>query len=305
MSKNRKKGNLSRVGAPILLVLAGLTVLTVFLLQGNNVALFNPKGMVAQEQMNLLVITTVIMLIIAIPALFLIYFIAWKYRESNKSAKRDTEHGHSKALNATMWLAPAAIAVVLTFIMIPATHKLEPKKQIAADADNMTVQVVAMRWKWLFIYPEQGIATVNYLQLPTGTPVTFQLTADEAPMSSFWIPNLGGMLYAMTGHINNLNLIAETPGEYPGSTAEINGPGFAGMKFVANATSKADFDAWVKQVRLTSGALNQATYQELLQPSENNPEAFYTLGDDDLYAKVLMKYMGAHQHEPAAPYGEH
>ena len=156
--------------------------------------------------------------------------------------------------------------------------------------------MVALRWKWLFIYPEQGIATVNYVQVPTGTPVTFELTADDAPMSSFWIPNLGGMLYAMTGHVNHLNLLAETPGDYPGSSAEINGAGFAGMKFTARATSMADFEAWVRLVKPSSEVLNAAEYERLLEPSENNPAVVYASVDRDLYDKVLMKYNGAHNH---------
>ncbi len=303
MSKNRKNSNWSRIAGPIFVVLAGLAVLITLLLQGNNVALFNPKGTIAEQQQNLILLTVGIMLIIGIPALFLIYGIAWKYRESNKRPKRDTETGHGKLLNVSMWLAPGIIALVLSMIMWPATHKLEPQKVIAGGAKPLTIQVVALRWKWLFIYPEQKIASVNYVQVPTGTPVTFEITADEAPMSSFWIPNLGGMLYAMTGHVNRLNLMAETPGEYPGSSAEINGAGFAGMKFTAAATSKADFDAWVREVSLTSNMLSSAEYEKLVKPSENNLAAYYTVADESLYDTVLMKYMGSHNHAGAE--GEH
>lgn len=296
MSKNRKSSGHGKIAGPIFLVLAVLALLVAMLLRGNNVALFNPKGAIAHDQHQLTLLVVGIMLLIAIPALFMLYFTAWKYRESNDKPKRDANAGHSKLLNASMWLAPGVIAVVLASIMWPATHKLEPQKQIAADAKPLTIQVVALRWKWLFIYPEQGIATVNYVQVPTGTPVTFELTADDAPMSSFWIPNLGGMLYAMTGHVNRLNLVADTPGEYPGSSAEINGAGFAGMKFIANATSKEEFDMWVREASLTSDLLSVGEYEKLVEPSENNPAAYYTVTDMGLYDKVLMKYMGAHNH---------
>jgi cytochrome o ubiquinol oxidase subunit 2 len=293
MSRSRKKSGASNVLGPIILVLVGLVVLITLLLQGHNVALANPKGLIAGEQFKLMVLTVGIMLVIGISALAALYFVAWRYRESNAKVKRDANAGHSKLLNVGMWLVPGAFAVVLASIMVPATYRLEPQKQIAANAENMTIQVIALRWKWLFIYPEQNIATVNYVQVPTGTPVTFELTADEAPFSSIWIPNWGGMMHVMSGgHINRLNLLADTPGEYPGLSAEINGAGFAGMKFIASATSQQDFDAWVREVSLTSDELSDTEYERLLEPSENNPQAFYSLTNGDLYAKVLMKYAG-------------
>jgi cytochrome o ubiquinol oxidase subunit 2 len=301
MSKKSKSQGNGRIVGILVLVLVWLAVLIAILMQGHNVVLFNPKGLIAHEQLRLTLLTVGIMLVIGIPALGFFYFTAWKYRESNSKVKRDPNAGHSKLLNAGIWLLPTTFALVLALIMWPATHRLEPQKQINADAKPMTIQVVALRWKWLFIYPEQKIATVNYVQVPTGTPVTFELTADDTPMSSFWIPNLGGMLYAMTGHVNKLNLLAETPGEYPGSAAEINGAGFAGMRFTANATSKEDFDRWVRSVQSSPDVLNAAEYAQLLKPSEDNEPALYTVASDDLYDTVLMKYQGAHgahmQHE--------
>ncbi|HZM63846.1 MAG TPA: COX aromatic rich motif-containing protein [Candidatus Saccharimonadales bacterium] len=294
MGKNRKKNGWSTAG-PILLVLAGLAVLITLLLRDTNVALFNSKGLIADEQQSLMLLTVGIMLILGIPAVCLIYFTAWRYRESNTRPARNPNAGHGKLLNASMWLVPGAIALVLAMILWPATHHLAPQKQIAAEAKPLTIQVVALRWKWLFIYPEQKIATVNYVQVPVGTPVTFELTADEAPMSSFWIPNLGGMLYAMTGHVNRLNLLATVPGDYPGSSAEINGAGFAGMKFTASATSKETFDQWVRDVSLTAKTMDGTEYDKLLKPSENNPSELYSLLENDLYDKVVMKYMGSHE----------
>lgn len=305
MTKNRKKSGLGRMVGLILLVLVYLAVIVTVLLQGQNVALFNPKGWIAEEQHKLMVAAVGIMFLVAVPAVSLFYFMAWRYRESNHKARHDPNAGPGKLLVASMWLVPITIAVVMTSIMIPATHRLEPQKQIASDAENLTIQVVAMRWKWLFIYPEQNIATVNYVQIPVDTPVTFELTADEAPMSSFWIPNLGGMLYAMSGHTNRLNLMADTLGEYPGSSAEINGAGFAGMKFVAHATSKKDFDVWARELNLSSSPLSTSEYDKLVKPSENNPIAAYSLADSDLYAKVVMKYMGSHEHQAEAYEGTH
>lgn len=306
MPKNIKGNNQGRTAGVVGLALVGLALVIAMLLQGKNVALFNPKGQIAQEQLDLMILSVGIMLIIAIPTVFFLYFTAWKYRESNNKVTRDPHVGHGKLLNISMWLVPSAFMVVLAIIMIPATHKLEPKKQIAADAKPLTIQVVALRWKWLFIYPEQKIASVNFVQVPTGTPVTFELTADETPMSAFWIPNLGGMLYAMNGHTNQLNLIANTPGDYPGSTAEVNGAGYSGMKFTARASSREDFDQWANGVQQFNNVLDTKEYDKLLKPSENAPVVFYSAADTDLYDKILMKYSrGGHGHKPAQYEGGH
>jgi cytochrome o ubiquinol oxidase subunit II len=299
MPKNRKGSGLGRTVRLLLLGLANLVLIIAVILQGNNVALLNPKGAVANEQLNLMILTVGIMLIIAIPALFLLYFFAWKYRESNHKPKRDLKVRHTWRLDLVMWGTPFIFMLVLAGIMIPATHRLEPNKEIDAKADKLTIQVVSLSWKWLFIYPEQNIATVNYVQIPVDTPVEFHLTADESPMSSFWIPNLGGMLYAMTGHSNELNLIADTPGNYPGSTAEINGSGFSGMKFTANASSRDEFDKWVREVKRSPNVLYEAEYKKLLEPTEKHPVALYSAAKHDLYDTVLKKYMdhsGGHGH---------
>ena len=292
MSKNKKKHSVGKAVTCIILGLTALALLIATFMRGNNIALVNTKGTIANEQLGLIAVTVVIMLLIAIPALILLYFTAWKYRESNNRATYDTTVDHGKLLVVGMWLVPSIIAVILASIMWPATHRLEPHKAIAADAKPLTIQVVAMRWKWLFIYPEQNIATVNFVQIPVGTPVEFDLTADESPMSSFWIPNLGGMLYAMTGHTNQLNLIADAPGDYPGSSGEINGAGFAGMKFTARASSMDDFNSWVLDVKRSANKMNASQYDKLVQPSEDNPTAFYSAAESDLYDRILKKYVG-------------
>ena len=295
MAKHKKKLNPVWIVLFILVALVEFIIFINMLLQGKNVALFNPKGLIAQEQFNLILFSICLMLLIAIPSIILFYFVAWKYRESNTKAKHDPEKKYGKSFNFLIWGIPSLFVVVLTFVMIPATHRLEPQKTISANAKPITIQVVSLRWKWLFIYPEQNIATVNYVQLPIDTPVTFELTADEAPMSSFWIPNLGGQLYTMTGHVNRLNLVANTPGKYPGSSAEINGAGFAGMKFNAYATQSEDFDLWVQQVKQSPDTLDSAAYDKLLKPSVSNPAAFYSSYESDLYDKVVMKYSGSHE----------
>jgi len=296
-----KKDRISRFdeSRPVRLVLLGLAALAILvaeLLYGTDVKVLSPKGFIADEQFKLIVFSAVVLLAIGIPALVLFYYFAWRYRESNAKATYNPHLRTSKALVFNIWAIPSVFAVLLAFVMWPATHALEPNDPITASAKPINVQVIALRWKWLFIYPEQNIATVNYVQIPAGTPVQFDLTADDAPMSSFWVPSLGGQLYAMTGHVNRLNLVAKHQGDFTGSSAEINGAGFAGMKFKVHAGSEAEFNQWVDDVRQSPIRLDAGTYQELLEPSENNPSQIYSMADPDLYANVLMKYTGSHGH---------
>ena len=272
---------------------AGLILLVTVLLQGNDVRLLNPAGRIASEQRHLLIVSTLVLLVIAIPTLTLFYFTAWKYRDTSRKAPYNPNINQSKKLIFTIWAAPFAIMIILASIMWPATHRLAPQKHIDNGVKPLTVQVIAMRWKWLFIYPEQNIATVNYVQIPVDTPVRFEITADETPMSSFWIPHLGGQLYAMTGHTNLLNLIAEEKGDFEGSTAEINGAGFAGMKFIARASTLEDFNTWVGETKSSSLILDDMEYKKLLVPSENNQMAVYSEANPDIYNAMLIKYMGS------------
>ncbi|HSX34403.1 MAG TPA: COX aromatic rich motif-containing protein [Candidatus Saccharimonadales bacterium] len=264
------------------------------LLHGTNVEVLNPKGLIADSQFGLILFSTLVLLGIAVPSLFCFYFFAWKYRETNTKATYEPNKPHGKWFVFNMWAIPCAIMLILAVVMWIATHKLDPRRAIDSKNKTLVVQVIALRWKWLFIYPEQGIATVNYVQAPVNTPIEFDLTADDAPMSSFWIPSWGGQLYAMTGHSNQLHLMPTTKGDFTGSSAELNGAGFAGMKFTARASSQADFNEWVTGAQQSKDVLDWPEYQKLLQPTENNKAAVYSSTEQDMYGTVLMKYMGSH-----------
>lgn len=170
------------------------------------------------------------------------------------------------------------------------SHELDPFKPLESNRKPVRVQVVALQWKWLFIYPEQNIATVNFLQFPEQTPINFEITAD-APMNSFWIPELGGQIYAMPGMKTKLHLIANEEGNFRGSSANLSGRGFAGMTFIAKASSQLEFEDWVESIRESSNFLNLREYNRLAEPSENNPVASYVLQKKDLYDWIVKKYM--------------
>lgn len=277
----------------ILCVLGGVAFFWV-LVGDNTLALFDSKGWVAQGERNLAITAVFLMLIVVVPALALGFTFAWKYRAGRSQAKYDP-NAENKTVAALIWIIPIAVISTLAVVTWRGTHALDPMKSIATgEAEELTIQVVALRWKWLFIYPEQNIATVNFVQFPERTPVRFELTAD-APMSSFWVPQLGGQIYAMEGMSTQLNLMANEVGEFKGSSAEISGRGFAGMKFIAKSTSQADFEAWVQSVKQSPRTLDFDAYTALAEPSENNQQAFYSSADEDLYSSIIMKFIAPAQ----------
>lgn len=252
---------------------------------------FDPQGPIAGQERNVIVLVVLLMLIIAVPMLILLYSFAWKYRAGNKNSKYDPEHVGNVWKQLLWWAIPAALIAVIAVINWKSTHALDPSNPIISNVPPLNVEVVALQWKWLFIYPAQGIATVNFLEFPEQTPVDFALTAD-APMSSFWIPQLGSQIYAMAAMQTQLNLEASSTGEYVGKDTEINGAGYAGMTFTAKSVSQSDFDAWVASVKDSSNTLTMDEYNNtLMQPSTYVSPIFYSSVDPNLYDTILMKYM--------------
>ena len=236
---------------------------------------FDPQGPIALQERNLIILAVALMLLIAIPMLVLLYTFAWKYRAGNKKSKYDPEHVGVAWKQILWWCIPATLIAVLAVIDWQSTHALDPYKPIVSNNAPITIEVVALQWKWLFIYPAQGIATVNYVQFPVNTPVHFMLTAD-APMSSFWIPQLGSQIYAMDAMQTQMYLEASATGTYAGKDTEINGAGYSGMTFNAQSTSQDDFNAWVASVKDSSNTLTMDNFSALDAPSENNSPAFYS-----------------------------
>ncbi|MDB5168037.1 MAG: Ubiquinol oxidase subunit 2 [Candidatus Saccharibacteria bacterium] len=276
----------------ILIVLAFITLATVssWYVSTLHIDILKPKGLISLKEYDLLVFTTLLGFIIVIPVFVLAIVIAWRYRESNTKAKYTPDATGSRTAEAIWWGVPIILITILSVVTWTSTHDLDPHKPLSSDVKPITVQVIALDWKWLFIYPEQNIATVNMVQFPVDTPVNFVITAD-APMNSFWIPQLGGQIYAMAGMTTKLHLNATETGDYKGSSANISGEGFSGMKFIARATSKADYDAWVANVKASPRHLTTSEYSVLAAQSTNNPVTLYGSSTDGLYDTILMKYM--------------
>lgn len=263
--------------------------------------ILQPQGVIAEQQFNLIMITLALGFIVVVPVFILLFTIAWKYRATNTKAKYEPDLEGNRWLELLWWAIPCIIIFILGWITVVSTHALDPFKKLESDVQPVKVQVVALEWKWLFIYPEEGVATVNYLNIPEDTPIDFTITAD-APMNSFWVPSLGGQVYAMAGMSTQLSLMANQPGSYEGSSANISGEGFSGMRFKVNSMTKSDYLAWKEKAIYSDKILTSETYKTLALPSEKHPEVTYLLMNPDLYNEIIKKYMTperSHSHETA------
>lgn len=285
-----------------MLVTAIIVVGTWLLVRDANVAVLNPQGVIANQQRDLIVFTSLLSIVVVIPVFVMLGVIAWKYREGNKNATYTPDEEGNKWLEVLWWGIPILIIGVLSVVTWVTTHELDPYRPIASNTPAVKVQVIALQWKWLFIYPDQNIASLNELRIPARTPVDFEITAD-APMSSFWIPSLGSQTYAMNGMSSKLSLMADKPGTYRGSNTNINGEGYADMNFNAVALKdRAAFDSWVASVKDDESHhhLDEGVYEQLEKPTKKDPVTYYHLHEKALYTEVMQKYMSSHSSESNA-----
>lgn len=273
----------------------GLLLLSILLLAGCKMVVLHPSGDIAIRQAHLVVVTTLLMLLIIIPVIFLVIIFAWRYRKSNSHAKYDPNWHHSTKLELVIWGIPLAMVITLGTITWISTHRLDPFRPldridathpIPAGMKPLEVDVVALDWKWLFIYPQQGIATVNKLVTPVNVPVRFKITSTTA-MNAFYIPAMAGMIYAMPGMQTELNAVMNKPGVYDGLSANYSGAGFYGMHFKYDAVSNADFEQWVQQTRAAGGDLDRANYLTLAKPSQRDPVRLYSAVDPALFGAIV------------------
>ncbi|MEW5834780.1 MAG: ubiquinol oxidase subunit II [Pseudomonadota bacterium] len=265
---------------------------SVFLfLAGCSTEVLNPKGDIGAQEKSLILIALGLMAVVAVPVIVMTLVFAWRYRAGNKKARYAPNWSHSTAIEVVVWSVPAVIIAILATITWRTSHTLDPYKPLDSKAKPVTIEAVALDWKWLFIYPDQGIATVNQIAFPTDVPVNFHITSDSV-MNAFFIPQLGSQIYAMAGMETQLHLIAREPGTYAGLSSNYSGAGFSDMHFQAIATSQQGFDAWVAKVKSQATTLDSSTYDALAKPSEKNPVTYYSHVSPGLFAGVIGKYMG-------------
>lgn len=275
---------------------ASLTLLVAALLTGCDAVVMSPSGDVAVQQRDLLVWATILMLLVIVPVIVLTLWFAWRYRESNNATYKP-DWDHSTVLELVIWSVPLMIIIALGAMTWVSTHKLDPYRPLdRIDADtplpdgveHLTVEVVALDWKWLFIYPEQGIATVNELAAPVDQPVRFKITASTM-MNSFFIPALAGQIYAMAGMETKLHAVINEPGVYEGFSANYSGEGYSHMKFKFHGLSEADFNAWVAKVKASNDTLDRPTYLALEVPSSREPVKYFGSIDPTLYHAIFNR----------------
>ncbi|HEX5998026.1 MAG TPA: ubiquinol oxidase subunit II [Hyphomicrobiaceae bacterium] len=233
----------------------------------------DPKGPVAEAQRLLLFDATAIMLVVILPVIVATLAFAWWYRSSNAHAVRSSELAYEGRIEFVVWSIPALTVILLGGVIWIGSQQLDPRAPLPAKASPLNVDVVALDWKWLFIYPDQGIAAVNQLTIPAKTPIRFRLTSATV-MNSFFVPQLGSQIYTMGGMTTRLNLLASEPGEFPGISANFSGRDFSRMRFLVKAVPASDFDGWIAQVRGTGSALDEAGLTELAKPGTVPPTTY-------------------------------
>lgn len=265
-------------------------------LTGCNWVLLDPSGDIARQQSDLLITSTWLMLLIVVPVIAMSLWFAWHYRESNSKATHTPDWDHSTLIELYVWAAPLLIIIALGAITWVNTHTLDPFRPLARiapdrpvagkEAEPLRIQAVALEWKWLFIYPDYGIAVVNELAAPVGRPIRFQTTSPEM-MNSLYIPALAGMVYAMPGMQTLLHAVINEPGDYYGISGNYSGAGYSHMTFRFHGLSDAGFDDWIAEARSARASLDTATYLALARKSISNPVQRFSAVDRDLYHRVL------------------
>ena len=283
----------SRLVVALILAIAVICLLGYFI-SHSTVELLSPAGSIADHERSLIIFATVLSSVVILPVFALTAWIVWRYRASNMHAPYDPQWDHNRLIESIWWLIPSILIAVLAAVTWRSSHTLDPRVALRSDKPAVNIQVVALQWKWLFIYPEQGVASVNTLMMPVNRAVHFDITAD-APMNSFWIPQLGGQIYAMPGMSTQLNLDASKIGTYRGSSANLSGAGFAAMDFQTHAVSQSDFTNWTSTLHSQDSRLSSADYARLREPSETGVMEFGGV-QTGLYQSIIDKYMGGHTH---------
>ena len=256
-----------------------------------SIPVLQPKGPVADKEFRLFLLILGLLCTVAIPVFMLLAYTVWRYRDDNpRRGSYVPEWEHSRWLEATWWAIPAVLIAIVSVITWNATYALNPYKPLNPNRPALTIQVVSMDWKWLFIYPKQHIASVNLVEFPRHEQVHFYLTSD-APMNSFWVPQLSGQIYTMAGMQTQLYMSADVVGNFVGRSANISGVGFASMQFSAKSVTSKEFNSWVEKVRTHSPRLSILAYTQLERPSSYVPPHYYSYPAKHLFGLIIDKYM--------------
>jgi cytochrome o ubiquinol oxidase subunit 2 len=259
-------------------------------LGGCSEGVLNPQGPIADAERQILFNSLGIMLAIVIPTILATLGVAYWFRSSNERARYLPEFKYSGRLEVLVWAIPAMTVLLVGGVAWVGAHDLDPRKPIASETKPVTVQVVSLDWKWLFIYPEQGIASVNHLVVPVGTPIRFELTS-AGVMNSFFVPQLGSQIYTMPGMMTQLQLQADHPGSYRGLSAQFSGDGFADMRFLLDAVPSQQFEQWVASSHDNGPMLDAQSYADLTKPSKAVVPFTYRAISQGLFNTIMSSAM--------------
>jgi len=256
----------------------------------STILLFDPKGPIGEAERFVIIAAIVLMLIVVIPVYIMAFWFPKKYRASNIEATYMPKWSHSLKVEFFMWGFPIAIVTALAILAWTSTHALDPYRPIPSADKPVKIEAICLDWKWLFIYPDQNIATVNQITFPVNVPLSFKITSDTV-MASFFIPQLGSQIYAMAGMQTQLHLLADKPGSYAGHNQQFTGRGYADMHFKANAVSREEFQSWVQKVRESPEKLDWNGYEKLAKPSPGYyPVTYFSSVQPNLFENILRKY---------------
>jgi cytochrome o ubiquinol oxidase subunit 2 len=261
-------------------------------LSGCNIGILDSHGPIGAAEKSILIDSVAIMLAIVAPTIVAIFGFAWWFRASNSRARYLPHWAYSGRIELVVWAIPALVVMLLGGVTWIGSHELDPAKPIASSHPTLEIQVVSLDWKWLFIYPDQKIATVNTLTIPAGMPVHFSLTSSSV-MNAFFIPQLGSMIYTMNGMTTRLNLKTDTAGIFHGLSSHFSGDGFSDMNFEVHAVSPADFAAWAQTASKAPATLDSRSYSELARQSTKVVPATYRLGDSNLFRSIATQMVSA------------
>lgn len=257
--------------------------------------ILNPKGIITFHERQLMFDSLALMMIVVLPVIIMSLAFVWRFHQSHDDSEYLPNWSHNNMLEAIWWGVPIAIVLILAIMTWETSHRLDPYRKIDnVPGKVLPIQAVALPWKWLFIYPEQNIATVNYVKIPQGQQVEFFLTTDNVPMSSFFIPQLASQLYAMAGMRTRLHVVATHAGSFFGLNSQYNGEGFSGMTFKADVVDPKEFKDWSAQVYRGSPALNGDAYKLVRKPSMSNPVEYYSNVKPGLFNSIIESYKSYH-----------
>lgn len=288
----------ARVVKRVLLLLLTTSLALVLTGCGSEVSgILDPKGVIAFEERELLFDSLALMMIVVLPVIIMSFAFLYRYHHRQDMSDYRPNWSHNTLLESIWWGVPIAIILIMAIMTWETTHKLDPYNKIIDKGDTLEIQVVALPWKWLFIYPKENIATVNLLEIPKDRQVEFFLTNDNVPMSSFFVPQLGSQIYTMAGMRTRLYLLATHTGTFRGLNTQYNGDGFSDMHFDTRVVETAEFDSWVKATQTASSPLSSDIYQILRQPTIAAPVATYATVEPDLFKTIIQSYgMPHHSH---------